>query len=138
MDDLRYIHRLFFHEFIPAITGYLKSRKLPLKALLLMDNAPSYPSTEMLQSKDGNIKCLFLPPNTTSQVEPMDKGVFGCTKRHYRKELLRKLRRQRMIQKFLLSVFGSNSTLRTSCLWLQRHEMMFQKLLFKLAGITSW
>ena len=56
-----------------------------------MDNAPSHPSTEMLQSEDGNTKCLFLPPNTTSPVQPMDQGVLECTKRHYRKELLRKL-----------------------------------------------
>ena len=81
----------FFHEFIPATVEYLKAKKLPAKALLLMDNAPSHPSTELLQSKDGNIKCLFLPPNTTSLMQPMDQGVLESMKRRYRKELLRKL-----------------------------------------------
>ena len=81
----------FFHEFIPATVEYLKAKKLPAKALLLMDNAPSHPSTELLQSKDGNIKCLFLPPNTTSLIQPMDQGVLESMKRRYRKELLRKL-----------------------------------------------
>ena len=71
----------FFREFIPAITQYLKSKKVPLKALLRMDNAASHLSTEMLQSEDGNIKCLFLPPNTTSLVQLMDQGVLECTKR---------------------------------------------------------
>ena len=62
-----------------------------MKALLLMDNAPPHPSIQSLQSQDGNIKCLFLPPNTTSLIQPMDQGVLESTKRRYRKELLRKL-----------------------------------------------
>ena len=76
---------------MPATIEYLMSRKLSLKAILLMDNAPSHPSTEMLQSEDGNIKCMFMPPNSTSLVQPMDQGVLEFTKRCYRKELLRKL-----------------------------------------------
>ena len=70
----------FFQKFVPATGEYLKSRSLSLKALLLMDNAPSHPSAEMLQSDDGNMKCLFLPPNTTSLAQPMDQGVLECTK----------------------------------------------------------
>ena len=81
----------FFHEFIPATADYLRAKNLPVKALLLMDNAPSHPSIQLLQSQDGNIKCLFLPPNTTSLIQPMDQGVLESTKRRYRKELLRKL-----------------------------------------------
>ena len=81
----------FFHEFIPAVAEYQRAKGLPVKALLLMDNAPSHPSTQLLQSQDGNIKCLFLPPNTTSLIQPMDQGVLESTKRRYRKELLKKL-----------------------------------------------
>ena len=81
----------FFHEFIPATADYLRANNLPVKALLLMDNAPSHPSIQLLQSQDGNIKCLFLPPNTTSLIQPMDQGVLESTKRRCRKELLRKL-----------------------------------------------
>ena len=81
----------FFQKFVQATGEYLKSRCLSLKALLLMDDAPSHPSAEMLQSDDSNMKYLFLAPNTTSLAQPMDQGVLECTKRRYRKKLLRKL-----------------------------------------------
>ena len=81
----------FFHEFVPATTKYLKDRNLRVKALLILDNAPSLPSAEFLQSPDGNIKALFLPPNTTSLIQPMDQSVLENLKRRYRRELLRKL-----------------------------------------------
>ena len=81
----------FFHEFIPATTRYLKAKNLPVKALLLLDNAPAHPSTDLLQSEDGSFTCLFLPPNTTSLIQPMDQSVLESTKRRYRKELLKKL-----------------------------------------------
>jgi hypothetical protein len=81
----------FFEEFIPSTKKYLQTRNLPIRALLLLDNAPSHPSTSILQSEDGNFKCVFLPPNTTSLIQPMDQGVLESTKRRYRKELLKKL-----------------------------------------------
>ena len=68
-----------------------RAKGLPVKALLLLDNAPSHPSTQLPKSQDGNIKCVFLPPNTTSLIQPMDQGVLESTKRRYRKELLKKL-----------------------------------------------
>ena len=70
----------FFHEFIPTVVEYQRAKGLPVKALLLVDNAPSHPSSQLLQSQDGNIKCLFLPPNTTL-IQSMDQGVLESTKR---------------------------------------------------------
>ena len=57
----------------------------------MLDNAPAHPSTDVLQSEDGTIKCLFLPPNTTSLVQPMDQSVLESMKQRYKKELLKKL-----------------------------------------------
>jgi hypothetical protein len=34
---------------------------------------------------------FFLPPNTSSLLQPMDQGINECTKRLYRKKLLQKL-----------------------------------------------
>ena len=56
-----------------------------------MDNAPNHPSTTQLQTPDGNIKCVFLPANTTSICQPMDQGVLENLKRRYRRSLLEKL-----------------------------------------------
>ena len=47
-----------------------------------------HPRVDLLHSDDGNIACLYLPPNTTSIIQPMDKGVLEALKRHYKRDLL--------------------------------------------------
>ena len=54
-----------------------------VRAILILDNAPAHPSEDILSSKDGKIKVLFMPPNTTSILQPMDQGVISAVKRHY-------------------------------------------------------
>ncbi|GBM16962.1 hypothetical protein AVEN_267345-1 [Araneus ventricosus] len=44
----------FFDEFVPKVEKHLKEKKLPRRALLSIDNAPSHPEVENLKS--GNIK----------------------------------------------------------------------------------
>ena len=89
--DVKLFEEWVFQEFIPSVRKYLQERKLPEKALLLLDNAPAHPSTDVLQTEDRAIKCLFLPPNTMSLVQLMDQSVLENLKRRYRKELLKKL-----------------------------------------------
>ena len=57
------------------------------KVLLLLDNAPSHPET--LQKNLKNIKLVFLPKNTSSQLQPCDAGIIGHFKVKYRKQLLK-------------------------------------------------
>ncbi|XP_051162408.1 jerky protein homolog-like [Leptopilina boulardi] len=61
------------------------------KVLLLLDNAPTHPSVETLERENGMFKVIFLPPNVTSLLQPMDQSVIETLKRLYRKELLRRL-----------------------------------------------
>lgn len=76
----------FVNQFVPRVTKHLKSLKLPLKAILVLDNAPTHP---VVQCEDASsIQCLFLPPHVTSIIQPMDQGVIECLKRRYRKKLL--------------------------------------------------
>ena len=81
----------FQNEFVPSVKKYLRDNKLSYKALLLLDNAPSHPSSDVLRSSDGNIMAMYLPPNTTSLIQPMDQGVLVTVKRHYKRALLHKL-----------------------------------------------
>lgn len=74
----------FHKKLVPEVKAHLTEKKLPQKALLLMDNAPTHPTGE-IQSADGNITCLFLPTNTTSLIQPMDQGIIENMKRRYRK-----------------------------------------------------
>ena len=77
----------FQNEFVPSVKKYLRDNKLSYKALLLLDNATSHPSSDVLRSSDGNIMAMYLPPNTTSLIQPMDQGVLVTVKRHYKRAL---------------------------------------------------
>ncbi len=50
-----------------------------------------HPDEDELVSSDGKIKAVFLPPNVTSQIQPMDQGVLESIKRRYRRKLLEEL-----------------------------------------------
>lgn len=54
------------------------------KILLLVDNCSAHPDIPVLK----NIQMEFLPPNTTSVLQPMDQGVIRSLKCHYRKQLI--------------------------------------------------
>jgi hypothetical protein len=51
----------FENEFIPSVRCHLHSKKLKEKALLLLDHCPAHPPADVLKSKDGKIKAMFLP-----------------------------------------------------------------------------
>lgn len=61
---------------------------MPVKALLLLDNAPSHPNENELKSEDGAIVAMFMPPNVTPLIQPMDQNVIRITKLLYRNSLL--------------------------------------------------
>ena len=54
--------------------------------LLLLDNCPSHITEGLTLS---NTEVLFLPPNTTSTLQPMDAGIIMSFKRHYRRYHIR-------------------------------------------------
>lgn len=56
------------------------------KILLLLDNCGAHPHIEL-----SNVKLQFLPPNTTSKLQPLDAGIICNIKALYRKRLLRHL-----------------------------------------------
>ena len=53
------------------------------KVLLMLDNAPSHPKIYL-----SNVKCLFLPANITSVLQPLDQGIIQNVKMHYKRKLL--------------------------------------------------
>ena len=52
-----------------------KMKRQGHKILMFLDNAPSHP-----QLKLDNVKLVFLPPNTTSKIQPMDQGIIQTMK----------------------------------------------------------
>ncbi len=81
----------FQKSFVPAVRKHLRSLKMEEKAVLLLDNCPAHPPADMLESRDGKIKVLYLPPNTTSKIQPLDQGIISSFKKIYRRELVKEL-----------------------------------------------
>jgi len=53
------------------------------KVLLLLDNAPSH----ILLSEPKNVKIIFLPPCTTSKLQPLDGGIIRTFKAYYKRKI---------------------------------------------------
>ena len=78
----------WFHEqFVPAVKKFSKENDLQPRALLVLDNATAHPPEEELIN--GDIKAIFLPPNVTPLLQPMDQQVLQNMKCVYNKFLLR-------------------------------------------------
>ncbi|XP_064089935.1 tigger transposable element-derived protein 1-like [Macrobrachium nipponense] len=69
----------FVNYFIPQVKLYLTENGLPFKVLLLMDCAGGH-ATGL--HYDG-VQVEFLPPSTTSLIQPMDQGVIRAFKALY-------------------------------------------------------
>ncbi|XP_014250358.1 tigger transposable element-derived protein 4-like [Cimex lectularius] len=62
-------------------------QKKKRKILLTVDNCPSHPSVP----NPKNIELYFLPPNTTSVLQPMDQGIIKNLKVKFRQRLVLKM-----------------------------------------------
>ncbi|XP_051790420.1 tigger transposable element-derived protein 1 isoform X1 [Erpetoichthys calabaricus] len=71
----------FVNCFIPEVEKYCRENGIPFKILLILDNAPGHPAH--LDDFHPNVKVLFLPPSTTSLVQPMEQGLTENFKAYY-------------------------------------------------------
>ncbi|XP_067127076.1 tigger transposable element-derived protein 1-like [Centruroides vittatus] len=83
-----------FNEYIhgymsPFIKKYTEERNLANKALLIIDNAPAHSSD--IGNLCDNIQVVFLPPNITPLLQPMDQGGIYAFKSHYLQLLMQYL-----------------------------------------------
>ncbi|XP_022852907.1 CENP-B homolog protein 2-like [Olea europaea var. sylvestris] len=62
--------------------GWFDKRMNGRKVLLIVDNCPAHPKVV-----EGliNVELFFLPPNTTSKIQPCDTGIIRAFKAHYRR-----------------------------------------------------
>ncbi|XP_050063138.1 tigger transposable element-derived protein 6-like [Aphis gossypii] len=60
-----------------------KEIKKPRRILLILDNCTAHPNLQNLE----NIDLKFLPPNTTSLIQPLDQGIIKTMKTYYRKAM---------------------------------------------------
>ena len=77
------------NNFSPTFERYARRNGIPNRFLLLVENAPSHPKN--MDDWCDNIEVMFLPPNTTSLIQPMDQGVIANFKAIYQRKTMRKL-----------------------------------------------
>ncbi|XP_012264382.2 jerky protein homolog-like [Athalia rosae] len=123
----------FTQKFVPSVRDFLSAKNMPQKALLLLDNAPSHPNEEVLESEDGNICVMFFPPNVTSIAKPMDQGVIETMKRLYRRNLMTNLIDDSDLLSFWKSFNIKEAIYAVACAWngvkSQIIERAFQKIM---------
>jgi hypothetical protein len=74
LDGMRFFGFWFECEFMSSIRCHLHSKEHEEKAFLLLDHCPAHPA-EVLKSKDGKIRAMFLPKNSTALIQPMDQDI---------------------------------------------------------------
>lgn len=77
----------FKTSFMPEVKKFSVRINKPAKALLLIDNAPSHPPEEEVNT-NPNFRIMYLPPNCTAVLQPMDQNLIQNIKVSYRKRLL--------------------------------------------------
>ena len=87
-----YFSEWFNVVFGPSVQSYLEEKNLPLKALLIMDNAPAHPPglQDCVLPELHFTTIKFLPPNTTPLIQPWDQHVISNFKKLYTKALFQR------------------------------------------------
>lgn len=81
----------FTEHFCPSVKRYCEIKKLEQRALLLIDNAPSHPTNLSDLTTCIPVEVVFLPPNTTALIQPMDQGVISNFKAYYLRRTLKQM-----------------------------------------------
>lgn len=75
----------FDYSFIPDAKKLCDEVNIVFKVLLILDNVPDYP--RFLVGCHPNVKVMFLPPNITSLIQPLDQEMIASFKSHYNRRL---------------------------------------------------
>jgi hypothetical protein len=71
-----------------------------------MYNAPGHPQSISIENE--NIPVVFLPPNTTSLLQPLDQDIISCVKASFTRQFLEMVRKSCYIRLSVLSAVPWN------------------------------
>jgi hypothetical protein len=72
-----------FNEVLLKLNEMMKRKNR--KIIFLIDNAPVHIILDETQEKLDSIEVKFLPPNTTTKLQPCDAGIINSFKCHYKR-----------------------------------------------------
>ena len=72
----------FLNNFLSEVSPII-DEDMPIQ--FLVDNCTAHDIT--LDDLDPDVSVKFLPPNTTSLIQPMDQAVLACVKSHQKKKI---------------------------------------------------
>ncbi|GFX32057.1 tigger transposable element-derived protein 2 [Trichonephila clavipes] len=75
-------------DFIPNVNKLREPEGKTGKVLLILN---SHPPVEILNTIDDDFSVMYLPPNLTAMLQPMDQGIIEKLKRICRKQVLKRL-----------------------------------------------
>ncbi|XP_045499486.1 jerky protein homolog-like [Colias croceus] len=78
----------FHNDFVPEVYKFMTKSNLPVRALLVLENTIGYPYEQEIKSSDGNIETIFLPPNSTPLIQPINQNVIQRIHCSYKNKLL--------------------------------------------------
>ena len=79
----------FQNYFVQAVHQYCRDKNLDFKILLILDNASCHKID--FESLCKEVQVVFLPPNTSSILQPMDQNVIANLNAYYLRRTFQKL-----------------------------------------------
>ncbi|KFD64279.1 hypothetical protein M514_23563 [Trichuris suis] len=84
--------RLIFSDYMtnyvsPFVERYCRKNNLDNRCLMIVDNCTVHPAN--ITEYGGNVHVVFLPPNTTSLLQPCDQGLIAIIKAYYTQNVMR-------------------------------------------------
>lgn len=67
--------------FLIEVEAHMKKLNMNYKILLILDNCSSHPKNLSTE----HVQVVFLPPNTTSLIQPLDQGIIRQFEHYYLK-----------------------------------------------------
>lgn len=78
--------------FVPRFVNFqTNTKEVPgkeVRVILLLDNVPAHLPLQLLLSPDVKARVEYLPPNTISLIQPIDRGMIPAFKNHYHQVML--------------------------------------------------
>ncbi|GFW63024.1 jerky protein homolog-like [Trichonephila clavipes] len=121
---------------LPTSRNFMNVRK-GKQALLILDNAPCHPLVKILNAIDDDFRVMYLPPNITVLVQPMDQGVIEKLKRIYRKQFLRRLLLAENGEKGI-AAFAKKLNMKDACYMLAKAGDLLERQSLKNAWNKLW